>query len=115
MQPRESCRTAFVEHNILIVVSLYILQVIMYSLGENLTRGSDLHTHNTRNAANFNLLAHRLALFEEKPSCMGAKLFNILPDRIRCQSGSQNFKKELRIWLLSHPFYTIEEFLNWRT
>ncbi|KAG8278149.1 hypothetical protein J6590_027405 [Homalodisca vitripennis] len=114
LQPRDTCREAFIELHILTVVSLYILQVIMYANNNNLTRGRDLHTYNTYRAANFTLPAHRTALYSEKPSYMGAKLFNILPEFIKSQEESNAIKRELRRWLLNYPFYTIDEFLNWR-
>uniref|UniRef100_A0A1B6ITX4 Uncharacterized protein n=1 Tax=Homalodisca liturata TaxID=320908 RepID=A0A1B6ITX4_9HEMI len=115
LQPRRTYRYAFIELRIITVVSLYILQVIMYAYNTNLTRGRDLHTHNTRWAAEFTLPVHRTALFSEKPSYMVSKLFNDLPEDIKSQSSSDVMKRELRKWLLHHPFYTIEEFLYWKT
>ncbi|KAG8283681.1 hypothetical protein J6590_011047 [Homalodisca vitripennis] len=94
------------------VVSLYILSVITYAHENNFTRGRDVHQHNTRYAADFALPQHHSAQFEEKPSYMGAKLFNCLPADIKSQ---ENIKKTLKTWLLKHPFYSINEFLSWRT
>lgn len=89
---------------------LYILQVIMYTLGNNLIRSSDLHTHNIRHVTKFSLPVYGFALFEEKPSYMGVKLFNILPDDTRSQESTLSCKNRLRRWLISHSFYTIEVF-----
>uniref|UniRef100_A0A1B6GY92 Reverse transcriptase domain-containing protein n=1 Tax=Cuerna arida TaxID=1464854 RepID=A0A1B6GY92_9HEMI len=112
LKPRETCRGAFVELSILTTVSLYILETIMYAHNSNLTRGIDVHTHNTRHGSDFTLPVHRSALFEEKPSYMGAKLFNALPADIKRQ---EHLKTSLKRWLLQHPFYSIDEFFNWRT
>lgn len=79
IQPRENCRTAFVEQNIMTVASFHILQVIKYVLDKKFTKGSGIHTDNTRDAANFSFPAHRIALFEEKPSYKGAKLSQHAP------------------------------------
>ncbi|KAG8261964.1 hypothetical protein J6590_062994 [Homalodisca vitripennis] len=94
LQPRETCGYAFIELRIITVVFLYILQVIMYAYNKNLTR--DLHTNDTRRAADFTLPVHRTALFSEKPSYMGSKLFNFLPENIKSQSSSDAMKRVLR-------------------
>ncbi|KAG8310339.1 hypothetical protein J6590_066042 [Homalodisca vitripennis] len=93
-KPRETCRYVFIELRIIAVVSLYILQVIMYTYNKHLTRGRDLHTHNTCRAADFTLPVHRTALFSEKPSYMGSKLFIVLPEDIKSQSSSDAMKRE---------------------
>ncbi|KAG8254060.1 hypothetical protein J6590_017441 [Homalodisca vitripennis] len=40
-----------------------------------------------------------MALYSEKPSFMGVKLFNILPKEIKIEEESVAFKRELSKWL----------------
>uniref|UniRef100_A0A1B6M6W0 Alkylated DNA repair protein AlkB homologue 8 N-terminal domain-containing protein n=1 Tax=Graphocephala atropunctata TaxID=36148 RepID=A0A1B6M6W0_9HEMI len=115
LNPLDSCRAAFLELKILTVVSLYIYEVICFAMSHNLTRLGETHPYNTRNANNFALPIHHLALSEEKPSYMRSKLYNLLPNHLKAITDVRHFKKEARQWLLERTFYTIEEFLNWKT
>lgn len=107
----DSCREAFKSLKILTIVGLYIQEVVMYVEGEELLRGSDLHTYHTRNADLYNLPAHRLTQYEKKPTYRGIKFFNHLPRDIRTGSGSR-LKARLHNWLVERPFYSINEFLQ---
>ncbi|KAG8259967.1 hypothetical protein J6590_108360 [Homalodisca vitripennis] len=111
LQRLDSCREAFKSLNILTIVGLYIKEVVMYVDGEDLLRGSDLHTYCTRNANLYNLPAHRLTQYEKKTTYKGAKFFNRLPRDIRTGSGSK-LKSRLHSWLAERPFYSINEFLQ---
>ncbi|KAG8242813.1 Bone morphogenetic protein receptor type-1B [Homalodisca vitripennis] len=62
-------------------------------------------------AENFHLPVHRIALFEEKPSYMGIKLWKYLPEDLK-KSNTKDFRSEVKKWLLENPFYTIEEYLE---
>ncbi|KAG8260140.1 hypothetical protein J6590_103634 [Homalodisca vitripennis] len=73
-----------------------------------------MHHYNTQNAMNYALPIHRLTLYERKPSYAGPKLFNILPDHLKINSGQKCFKKKLQEWFLQRTFYSLEEFINWR-
>lgn len=110
LQPRESCRPAFINLSILTVVSLYVLEAVIYVHERDFPRGSQRHQHNTRRATDFQLPAHRLSLFEEKPSYMGLKLWNCLPEDLK-KLEMAKFKKKVKLWLLQNPFYSIEEYL----
>ncbi|KAG8321392.1 hypothetical protein J6590_047685, partial [Homalodisca vitripennis] len=100
---------------IMTVTALYIQEVIMYAHQKNLKTGKDLHHYNTRYATSYTLPIHRTALFEEKPTYIGRKLWNHLPQPLRELQGNP-FKKALHDLLVGQPFYTIDEFLNqdWR-
>ncbi|KAG8317461.1 positive regulation of DNA demethylation [Homalodisca vitripennis] len=110
LEPRQSCRHAF-----------QALQIMTYcaihprSYHKNLKTGKDLHHYNTRYATSYTLPIHRTALFEEKPTYIGRKLWNHLPQPLTELQGNA-FKKALHDLLVGQPFYTIDEFLNqdWR-
>uniref|UniRef100_A0A1B6LDU6 Reverse transcriptase domain-containing protein n=1 Tax=Graphocephala atropunctata TaxID=36148 RepID=A0A1B6LDU6_9HEMI len=111
LQPRESCRPAFINLSILTVVSLYVLEAVTLVHQRGFPRGCNTHQYSTRRATDFHLPAHRLSLYEEKPSYMGLKLWNYLPEVLK-GLGAATFKREVKLWLLQNPFYTMEEYLT---
>lgn len=110
LKTRDSCRDAFKLLRILTVPSLYIMEVIMYAVQKNLPRFSHIHQHSTRRTQDFKLPAHRLALFQKKPSYAGARYFNALPKCLK-NSPPTMLKKKLKEWFIDKAFYTIDEFL----
>uniref|UniRef100_A0A1B6JBR8 Uncharacterized protein n=1 Tax=Homalodisca liturata TaxID=320908 RepID=A0A1B6JBR8_9HEMI len=96
--PRDGCREAYKDLKILTVTALYILEVILHAHSLNLTR-NNRHGRETRHGHNFNLTAHRTALFAKKPSYAGPKLFNALPTQLK-QLEKSNLKRGLCCWLL---------------
>jgi len=115
LNPIESCRIPFKEMRILTVISLYIFEAINYAIKTNLHKTGQLHEYNTRNRNNFLLPIHHLTLTEEKPSYIGPKLFNMLPGHLKKISTEKHFKKELQGWLLTRPFYSLEEYYTWNS
>ncbi|KAG8269231.1 hypothetical protein J6590_004530 [Homalodisca vitripennis] len=101
---RESCRPKF-------LASMYILAVITYACRLQLERGIERHNRNTRKAMNFTLPVHHLSLFEEKPSYMGVKFLNLLPETIKGPNVS-SARERLSAWLAERLFYSVEEFIN---
>uniref|UniRef100_A0A1B6J709 Reverse transcriptase domain-containing protein n=1 Tax=Homalodisca liturata TaxID=320908 RepID=A0A1B6J709_9HEMI len=112
--PMDSCRAAFRHLGILTIIGLYILETILFATKTGHARTGDIHPYNTRHRNNFLLDPHHLTLFEKKPSYKGAMFFNNLPDYLR-KLPEKNFKTSLRSWLLEHPYYSVQEFLQWRT
>jgi hypothetical protein len=112
--PQESCRGSFVNLKILTVVALYILEVILHAIGQDLPRRNNLHNHFTRNGSDYALPNHRLTLYEKKPSYIGAKLTNCLPDELKTPGPINHMRRRLINWLLVRPLYSIEEFIRWR-
>jgi len=43
---------------------------------------------------------------------MGTKVYNILPGFIKEIDDYKAFKKELKLFLLCHPFYSLEELVS---
>ncbi|KAG8266702.1 hypothetical protein J6590_065735 [Homalodisca vitripennis] len=90
------------------------LEMAIYASTLQLQRGTDRHKYNTRQASNLTLPTHHLTIFEEKPSYLGPKFLNLLPKAANGE-GVHSMRRRLTTWLLDRPFYTIQEFLNWRT
>ncbi|KAG8265758.1 hypothetical protein J6590_087806 [Homalodisca vitripennis] len=81
LNPQESCRDAFKNLGILTVVSIYITEVILLAIRQNCLRNCDIHERQTRHGNDFNLPAHRSALFAKKPTYAGLK------DMLRTTAG----------------------------
>ncbi|XP_046683282.1 uncharacterized protein LOC124369349 [Homalodisca vitripennis] len=114
LEPLDTCRAAFKELGILTLIGLYIQETILYAIKTGQTRTGDRHPYHTRHGRNFLLDQHHLSLTEKKPSYRGALFFNTLPDSLR-RLPEKEFIPPLKTWFLQRPFYTIQEFLQWRT
>lgn len=114
LKPRDSCRDSFKEQRILTVTALFILESILHVVTTGQTRVGDYHYYNTRNRHNFALETHHLSLYKKKPSYRGAVYFNNLPDHLKTTPTKQ-LKNSLKSWFLQRPFYTIQEYMNWKT
>ncbi|KAG8324947.1 hypothetical protein J6590_108346 [Homalodisca vitripennis] len=112
--PLDTCRAAFKELGILTLIGLYIQETILYAIKTGQTRTGDRHPYHTRHGRNFLLDQHHLSLTEKKPSYRGALFFNTLPDSLR-RLPEKELIPPLKTWILQRPFYTIQEFLQWRT
>ncbi|KAG8322416.1 hypothetical protein J6590_108284 [Homalodisca vitripennis] len=80
--PTDSCREAFKSLKILTVTSLYILAVVIYTNQLDLPRNEDIHSYNTRRAADYSLPIHHTTTFSKKPSYIGRKIINSLPQNL---------------------------------
>lgn len=112
--PLDTCRAAFKELGILTVIGLYIHETILNALKTGHTRTGDRHAYDTRHGRNFLLDQHHLSLTEKKPSYRGALFFNTLPDYLKRLPERELFPP-LKTWLLQRPFYSVQEFLQWKT
>ncbi|XP_039285526.1 uncharacterized protein LOC120351659 [Nilaparvata lugens] len=94
------------------VTNIYnIMEVITHVSRLNLQRGTDVHKYVTRQADNYVLPRHRTAIFEEKPSYVGRKLWNHLPEKIK-RLDCVTLKKRLSEFLKGRPMYELCEFLE---
>lgn len=109
LQRLDSCREAFKTLKILTIVALYIMEAVMHAVNEDLPRRNEVHQYNLRNTTMFDLPTHRMTLFEKKPTYIGRRLHNHLPDELRTKNG-KDLKPELRRWLSNRPLYSLEEF-----
>uniref|UniRef100_A0A1B6LLW5 Reverse transcriptase domain-containing protein n=1 Tax=Graphocephala atropunctata TaxID=36148 RepID=A0A1B6LLW5_9HEMI len=113
LTPTESCRDAFKSLRILTVIALYIHSVVVYIDQAELTRGENIHSYNTRRAADYLLPAHHTTQYSRKPSYIGRKVFNSLPQNLKTIKGQQ-LKQQLQDWLMERPFYSMEEYFDAR-
>jgi hypothetical protein len=111
---RTTCRPIFKELKILTVTSLYIFEVSCYFQKYNVysTRNSDLYEYNTRWKDDFHVLNCNTSTFKKSVINMGIKACNRLPFDLRKSKGFKDFKHKLKLFLLEHPFYNMQEFLS---
>ena len=102
LKQRQSCREAFITNNVLTVPCIYIYECIIYVKTNNLVDNKKTHSYNTRKC-NFSE-NHRLALYEKKPSYMGRKFFERIPEELQIISEINIFKKKLKLWLVDTLF-----------
>ena len=111
--PRDSCREAFKNLEIMTLHSQYILSLILFTIDNKhlFTSNNELHNYSTRNNANLHLPAVNLSKFYKGPLISGIKAFNHLPQHLKLlASDVKCFKVSLKRFLCHHSFYTIKEY-----
>uniref|UniRef100_A0A1B6LNL1 Reverse transcriptase domain-containing protein n=2 Tax=Cicadellinae TaxID=33370 RepID=A0A1B6LNL1_9HEMI len=111
LEPLQTCRHAYRTLGILTAPALYIYEAILHVDQLHLQTHMDIHNYPTRHASRLTLPQHRTALYEKKPSYIGRKFKNLLPQYL-CNLTGNKLKHLLREFLLERPVYTIEEFLE---
>lgn len=111
--PRESCRPIFKDHNILTVPAIYIYKTIYY-VRRNVTLHAvgELHNYSTRHGNHIRTEQHRTSMYKKNPTYAGMYLYNYLPGYIKQESEFGKFTKELKKFLLSNVFYSVDEYLS---
>jgi hypothetical protein len=107
----DSCREAFKSLKLLTVVALYIHAAVLYTDQLDLPRNWNFHKYNTRRAADYSLPAHHTTQFSKKPSYIGQKIVNVLPQDLKNMRGNK-LKRHLQDWLIEHPVYSLKEFFE---
>lgn len=105
---RDSCKPLFIEHNILTITGLFILESCCQthkSIGVTYELNSCLHQHNTRQKADIHVPHHHQYLYTP------IKIFNKLPKELRLLPY-KTFRKKLSIILTKHSFYDLREYFN---
>jgi hypothetical protein len=112
--PRDSpCREVFKSLNILTIVSLYILETILYAVKSNQTRMGNIHTYNPRNRHNF-LLNTPISVYSKRNHYTRvSNFYNQLPENLK-RLPEKNLKTALTNWLLDRSIYTTQKFLERR-
>ena len=111
---RTSCRQLFKELNILTLSSLYILEMTCFlkRYCQSLELNATVHKHNTRRKMDIHIKSHRTNLYENSVINMGSLIYNKLPNHLKEIDSFKDFKRKLKLFLLSHTFYSVEEFLS---
>lgn len=107
-----SCKNIFKELRIFSLPCLYIFEICMYVFRNrnNFILNSEYHDVNTRQKNKFHVPYARLKVTSESPRFVGAKIFNHLPDEIKCNKSEYVFKKKLKLFLLDKSYYSVSEY-----
>jgi hypothetical protein len=72
----------------------------------------NLHEYNTRRKDDLHVKKFNIVTCKNDVINMGIKLYNKLSLELRKLKAEKEFKQNLKIFLLEHPFYTLQEFLS---
>ncbi|XP_063622457.1 uncharacterized protein LOC134794580 [Cydia splendana] len=107
-------RPYFKKLGVLTLPAIVILQVAMY-VRSNLSAyktHSMVHKYNTRNAHKLVGVGCKMAKSAKLTHIMGPAVYNNLPFSITSAQSLGSFKCRLKRWLVEHPFYDYDEYLN---
>jgi hypothetical protein len=110
---RTSCGQLFKEMNVLTLTLLYILELTCFirKYCQYLELNSHVHNHNTRRKMDIHVQSYKADIYKKSIVNMGTKVYNELPSYIKEIDNYKAFKKELKLFLLCHTFYSVEEFI----
>ena len=111
---RQSCRDTFKSQKIPTVVNIYILQCACYVFKRrnDFKRFGDVNQYMTRNSEMLYIPGSRLTQVQDGPEITSLKIYNHLPDHLKCLNVEHKFKAGLKKILAQHPFYTLSEFFR---
>jgi len=115
---RASCRNLFRELEILPLASQYIYSLLLFVVNNiNLFLfNSNNSTKTTRQAINLHQPLTNFTVYQKGVYCMGIKVYNNLPLHIKETSNNpRKFKSGLKQFLHTYYFYTIDEYLQYRS
>lgn len=69
-----------------------------------------IHMHNTRNKKDLETPFCRVKVSSNSPDVLGPRLYNRLPDNIKCIKNISLFKTKLKLYLVEKCFYDINSF-----
>jgi hypothetical protein len=110
---RASCTELFKKFNILPPASEFLLSLLSFVVDnmEKFQTNSDIHSISTRHRYNLHVPNSNLNKYQKGVYYSGIKLFNNLPPNvINLSHNIKMFKRALKDYLLSHSFYSVEEF-----
>lgn len=107
---RESCRTMFRKESILTLTSIYLFKLLIYiHTNRNKLPISD-HQYSTRKKGDIYINKCNLTLYKKSPLYAGSYLYNKLPPNIKNFHNMNKFKAELKRFLISNCFYSLDEY-----
>ena len=113
LRRRDSCREMFRSLELLTIPSMYILDAITYVLKNKLGRTAhEVSGRDTRNGQDYFIEPYRLSSSRCSVQHAGGYYFNCLPAHLKEKKNSKCFFKELRSYLVSGCYYSIDEFLG---
>lgn len=111
-QPLESCRPLFKTNKILTVASILIYEASIFVKNnpDKFSLHNSIHNHDTRSANNIYINNHRLSFYKKSALYTCSTIYNKLPEYLKAVNNLVKFRKEIRTFLCSNCFYTVNEF-----
>ena len=115
LKPMETCRSTFIQNNILTVPSIYMMECILQIKSHITahTKVNDIHNHDIRTSNEIRLSKCRLKMSQKNPNYFGSVLFNKLPSNLTDIKCCKQFKTRLKSFFIKICFYDIKDFLNY--
>jgi hypothetical protein len=112
-----SCRQLFKDLNILPLACMYISEIICHIKlhTDKLEQNTEIHNHNTHQKLDLHVQFCRTNVLKKGVVNIGIKLYSKLPSQIREVEKMRTFKKELKSYLLQHTFYSVDEYMSWKS
>lgn len=114
-KPRDHCRPLFIKHQILTVISLYIylIAIMIHKNKSNYKCKGQNRKHALRNNNDLELpKCNNYVHYKRSPEYNGIKIYNCLNADIKQCEELNVFKRKLKSYLLTRPFYSFNEFFE---
>jgi hypothetical protein len=111
---RNSCRSLFKRLEILALPCEYIFSLMNFIVNNqgHFQTNSAIHSVNTRNKNQLRRPIANLSCFQKSAYYAGIKIFNGLPSNLTSLVNKKTqFKVALKRYLITHSFYSVDEFL----
>jgi hypothetical protein len=93
----------------IISVSMFVKNMDIFTLN------SDIHSIHTRQGSDLHHPTHKITKVQKGVDCSGIMIFNNLPQNLKNMTNEVNkFKHTLKEFLHIGPFYSLQEYLDWR-
>jgi hypothetical protein len=116
-QPRTPCRSLFKKLETLPIPCQYIFSLMNYILNnqEHFQTNSSIHSIDTRNKHHLHRPNANLSCFQKSTFYADIRIFNRLPlSLISLKNEKTKFKAELKQYLNTHSFYSVDEFFMYK-
>jgi hypothetical protein len=98
----------------MLTVISYVLEVLCYikKYRRSISDNSVIHEHNTRRKTDLHVQSCRTSLFQKSVMNTGIKLFNHLTPELKQLDDFKQFRKKLKLLLLTRPLYSLKEYFE---
>lgn len=109
----DSCKPYFVQHRILTLPSIYILEIALFvkKNPQLFPRLSDTVVRNRRDNTRLRIHGSKTELMRKSIFCMGPNIYNKLPTELKTLN-IMLFKKRLKNILVNKCYYNVKDYLN---
>jgi hypothetical protein len=117
LKPRDTCQELFPQIQIMTLYTLYIYSLILFVVnnGNLFQTNSVLHEYDTRIKDNLHFSKLQMTKVKKGPYNSCIKAYNYLLNNINVLSPNSNtFKKDLKEFFIKHPFYSVEEYYEYK-